>query len=38
MQIVLSMWGYYQCVGYDYMACMDYMDPDVRCPQKGCQT
>ena len=22
--------------GYDYMACMDYMDPDVRCPKKGC--
>ena len=21
--------------GHDYMACMVYMDPDVRCPQKG---
>ena len=21
-------------LGYDYMASMDYMDPDVRCPQK----
>ena len=21
-------------IGYDYMACMDYMDPDVRCPPK----
>ena len=21
------------CIGYDYMACMDYMEPDVRCPQ-----
>ena len=20
--------------GYDYMAPMDYMDPDVRCPPK----
>ena len=19
------------CIGYDYMACMDYMDPDVAC-------
>ena len=22
-------------IGYDYMACMGYMDPDVLCPQKG---
>ena len=22
-------------IGYDYTACMDYMDPDVRSPQKG---
>ena len=21
-------------IGYDYMAYMDYMDPDVLCPQK----
>ena len=21
-------------IGYDYMASVDYMDPDVRCPQK----
>ena len=21
-------------IGYDYMASMDYMDPDVRCPPK----
>ena len=26
---------WFQCVGYDYMACMDYMDPDVHCPQKA---
>ena len=24
-----------QCIGYDYMAYMDYMDL-VHCPQKGC--
>ena len=23
----------FQCIGYDYMAYMDYMDPDVLCPQ-----
>ena len=23
------------CIGYDYTACMDYMDPDVRCPQNA---
>ena len=22
-------------IGYDYTAYMDYMDPDVLCPQKG---
>ena len=21
-------------IGYDYTACMDYMDPDIRCPKK----
>ena len=26
----------FQCIGYDYTTCMDYMDPDVHCPQKGC--
>ena len=33
----LSMWGkiIFQCVGYDYTAYMDYMDPDILCPQKG---
>ena len=25
----------FQCIGYDYMAYMDYMDPDVLRPQKG---
>ena len=24
------------CIGYDYTACMDYMDLDVRFTQKGC--
>ena len=23
------------CISYDYTAYMDYMDPDVLCPQKG---
>ena len=34
---VLSMWGkkWFQCIGYDYMACMDYMDPDVPCLQNA---
>ena len=27
--------GSMQCIGYGYTACMDYMDPDVRCPQKA---
>ena len=32
------MWGkmiipMYKCIGYDYTAYMDYMDPDVLCPQ-----
>ena len=22
----------FQCIGYDYMAYMDYKDPDVLCP------
>ena len=22
-------------IGYDYMACMDYMDTDVHCPKKA---
>ena len=22
-------------MSYDYMACMDYMDPDVCCPKKA---
>ena len=22
-------------IGFDYMACMDYVDHDVLCPQKG---
>ena len=30
--IYVSEW--FQCIGYDYTACMDYMDPDVRCTQK----
>ena len=25
----------FQCIDYDYTAYMDYMDPDVLCPQKG---
>ena len=31
------MWGkiIIPCIGYDYMAYMDYMDPDVLYPQKG---
>ena len=24
---------WFQYVGYDCTACMDYMDPNVRCPQ-----
>ena len=24
-----------QCIGYDDTTCMDYMDPNVRCPQKA---
>ena len=28
------MWGKI-IIGYDYMAYMDYMDPNVFCPQKG---
>ena len=24
-----------QCVGYDYMAYMDDMDPNIRCPKKA---
>ena len=24
-----------ECISYDYRACMDYMDPDVRCPKKA---
>ena len=34
------MWGKIiipQCIGYDYTAYMDYMHPDVLCPQKGWQ-
>ena len=27
--------GCIQCKGYDYMAYMAYMDPNVLCPQKG---
>ena len=23
-------------ISYIFTACMDYMDPDVCCPQKGC--
>ena len=23
------------CIGYDYTACMDYMDPSVCCPKKA---
>ena len=23
------------CIGYDYMACIDYMDSTLCCPQKG---
>ena len=30
--ISCSKW--FQCIGYDYVACMDYMDPDICCPQK----
>ena len=29
------MLGKIRCIGYDYMACMDYMDPTVRYPQKA---
>ena len=25
-------------ISYIFTACMDYMDPDVCCPQKGCET
>ena len=25
----------FQCIGYDYTACIYYMDPDVCCPQKS---
>ena len=25
----------FQCIGYDYMAYMDYMDPDVLCLKKA---
>ena len=34
---VLSMWGKIMIPMYrfDYTASMDYMDPDVHCPQKG---
>ena len=28
-----SRW-WFQCVDYNYTACIDYMDPDVRCPKK----
>ena len=26
---------WFQCIGRDYTAYMDYMDHTVRCPQKG---
>ena len=31
------MWGkiIIPMYGYDYMAYMDYMDPNALCPQKG---
>ena len=25
--------GRFQCMGYDYMAYVDYMDLDIRCPR-----
>ena len=26
---------FHECIGYDYMACMDYMDRDVLCLKKA---
>ena len=26
---------WFQCIGYEYMAYMDYMDLAVRCPRKA---
>ena len=39
VSITCRLWVIYLCegryIGYDYTAYMDYMDPDVLCPQKG---
>ena len=37
LYIVSSVWGKIMIPMYsfDYMACMDYMDPNVHCPKKA---